>query len=108
MLTRPEIEDHWATMKQAIQQKWVVLGGEELDEARMSAGRLVGVIQQRTGDSREDIEAYLEQTVRGQVWAAERAVERSIEQDPVGSVFVALAAGFAAGTLIVSTCCRSR
>ena len=103
-----EIEAQWTTIKQAIQQKWAVLGGEELDQARMSAGRLVGVIQQRTGDPREDIEAYLEQTVRGQLWAAQRAAEQSIEQHPIGSVFVALAAGFAAGALIVSACCRSR
>src|SRR5688572_14564156 len=104
MLTRPEIETQWATVKEAVQQRWAVLGGEELDEARSSAGRLVGVIQQRTGVGREEIEEYLERVVRGQAWAAQRAVEQSIDQHPLAGILVTFAAGFVTGTLIGAAC----
>jgi ElaB/YqjD/DUF883 family membrane-anchored ribosome-binding protein len=108
MLTRPEIEAEWTAIKQAIRRRWAVLGGEELDEARTSAGRLVGIIQQRTGDGRQEIEVFLEQLVRGRAWAAHRALQQSIAQHPTCSVLVTFAAGFIAGALIATSANRSR
>jgi hypothetical protein len=49
----------------------------------------VGVIQQRTGDTREEIEAYLDRVVHGGVRATRQAMQKSVEQHPLSSLLVA-------------------
>ena len=102
MLTKSEINNQWDTLKEAIQERWPTLGGEELDQARSSPGRLAGIIQQRTEDSRDEIEAYLDRVARGDYWIAQRAVQQSVEQYPLSGVLVAFAGGFLLGAILTS------
>ena len=108
MLTKPEIDTQWDTIKEAIQERWETLGGEELDEARSSPGRLAGVIQQRTGESRDEIEAYLNRVAHGNGWISHRAVRQSVAQYPLSGIVVAFAGGFILGTIVTASCTRSR
>ena len=108
MLTKPEIDTQWDTIKEAIQERWQTLGGEELDEARSSPGRLAGVIQQRTGERRDEIEAYLDLVANGDGWIAQQAVQKSVVQYPLSGIMVAFAGGFILATIVTASCTRSR
>lgn len=63
MITRQELEGQWNQVKGQVQERWGQLTEDDLREARGSADQLVGVIQQRTGESRRAIEDFLEQTI---------------------------------------------
>ncbi len=65
MITRQELEGQWNQVKGQVQQRWGELTDDELLEARGSADQLVGVIQQKTGESRRAIEDFLEQAIEG-------------------------------------------
>ena len=63
MITRQELEGQWNQVKGHVQERWGQLTDDDLREARGSADRLVGVIQEKTGESRRAIEDFLEQTI---------------------------------------------
>ena len=63
MITRQEIEGQWNQVKGQVQERWGELTDDDLYQARGSADQLVGVIQERTGESRRAIEDFLEQTI---------------------------------------------
>ena len=103
MLARAEIEEHWDEVKQSIRQRWQTLGGEELDEARGSAGHLVGLIQQRTGEPRDDVERFVEGLVarrRPLLSRASYTCRTTLGGHPVSSVLATFGIGFVVGTLI--------
>lgn len=60
MLTRAQMDDHWDGLAGAVKDRWPTVGGEELENARGSVGRVVGLIQQRTGEDRATIEHFLD------------------------------------------------
>lgn len=63
MITRQELEGQWKQVKGRIQERWGQFSDEELQRAKGSAEQLVGVIQQKTGESRNAIEQFIEQAV---------------------------------------------
>jgi uncharacterized protein YjbJ (UPF0337 family) len=65
MITRQELEGHWNQVKGQVQERWGQLTEDELVHARGSADQLVGVIEQKTGESRRVIEDFLEQAIEG-------------------------------------------
>ena len=107
MTTRAEIQEYWTSIKPAIRERWMNLGDEELQAASDSAGHLVGMIQQRTGASREDIERYLESLV-AQAQGGLRHAKARITGRPISSTAIALGAGFVAGVVLVETLAPSR
>lgn len=60
MITRQELEGRWDELKGRLQKRWGQLTGDELQEARGSTIELVGVIERKTGETREEIEDFLE------------------------------------------------
>ncbi len=54
------IEGGWTQVKGRIRQRWGELSDQELEEARGNVEQLVGLIEQRTGQAREEVESYLE------------------------------------------------
>ena len=100
MITRPQLEDEWHPIRTAVRKRWPILGDEELSEARHSAGHFVGLIQQRTGDTREDIERFLDSVVCP-VQSFLRQTSGSLTRSPLTATAVALGAGFLVG--IVTT-----
>ncbi len=63
MLTRQELEGQWEQVKGRIQERWGQITEDDLTQVKGNANQLVGVIQQRTGESRQAIEDYLEEVV---------------------------------------------
>lgn len=108
MLTKSELHSRWGDVKSAVCQRWSNLGGEELDHAKDSVGHVIGLIQQRTGTGRDEIERYLERLVKGRAALARRTVEQSVTDHPIASTMGAFLAGFAAGALIMTSCSRRR
>jgi len=100
MISRPQLEDHWDDIRNSVQSQWPILGGEELQEVRHSAGHFVGLIQQRTGESRADIERFLESVVCP-VQSFLRHTSGILTTSPLTATAVALGAGFLVG--IVTT-----
>lgn len=79
MITRQELEGQWNQVKGQLLERWGDLNENELQQSRGSADQLVGVIQQRTGETRRDIEDFLEQTVAGGASQIEEMTEAARE-----------------------------
>ncbi|MCA9077890.1 MAG: CsbD family protein [Planctomycetaceae bacterium] len=75
MITRQELEGQWNQVKGQVQERWGEFSDNELREARGSADQLVGVIQQKTGESRRAIEDFLEQVVENGGTIAQQAAD---------------------------------
>ena len=63
MITRQELEGQWNQVKGRIQERWGEITEDELQEARGDTNQLVGVLQQSTGETRREIEDFLEEVV---------------------------------------------
>jgi uncharacterized protein YjbJ (UPF0337 family) len=63
MITRQELEGQWNEVKGKIQKRWGDLTDDELQRVKGNASELVGVIQQRTGESRRAVEDFLNEAI---------------------------------------------
>jgi len=79
MISRQELEGHWNEVKGRIQERWGQITENELQQARGDANQLVGVLQQRTGETRREIEDFLEAATAESEGAAARAAETARE-----------------------------
>lgn len=59
MASQERTEGRWGEIRGGLRQRWAALGDDELEQARGDFERLVGVIERRTGEARENIEGYL-------------------------------------------------
>jgi len=75
MITRQELEGKWNEVKGRLQEKWGVLTDDDLQRVKGNANALVGVIEQKTGESRRAIEEFLDQSVASGASAITGAVE---------------------------------
>jgi uncharacterized protein YjbJ (UPF0337 family) len=73
MITRQELEGKWKELKGQIREQWGELSDDELQRAKGDAEQLIGVIQQKTGQSRREIEAALQQMVHDGQSAVQQA-----------------------------------
>ena len=72
MVTRQQLEGKWNEVSGRIKEKWGVMTDDDLSRAEGSVERLVGVIQQKTGQAREEVERFLDSIVAGSRPAMER------------------------------------
>lgn len=77
MITKQELEGHWKQIKGRIQERWGQLSEDDLQRVRGSADQLIGVIQQKTGESRVAIEQFIEQSIGTGGAAAQRMAENA-------------------------------
>ncbi|QDV12525.1 hypothetical protein CA51_24100 [Rosistilla oblonga] len=63
MITREELKGQWNEVKGRLQENWGQLTDDDLSRARGSAEQLVGVVQQKTGASRREVEEFLSRAV---------------------------------------------
>lgn len=75
MITRQELEGQWTEIKGHIQERWGGLTDDELQQAKGNANQLVGLIQQRTGQSRREIEEFLDHAVQAGGTMVQQAVD---------------------------------
>jgi uncharacterized protein YjbJ (UPF0337 family) len=69
------IKGSWNQIKGKLRERWGQVTEDELEEARGNADQLVGLIQQRTGEARGEIEAYLESAAAEGASMVDRAKE---------------------------------
>ncbi|HWL08571.1 MAG TPA: CsbD family protein [Planctomicrobium sp.] len=63
MITRQELEGKWKQLKGQIREQWGQLTDDELQRFKGDGEQLVGMIQEKTGQSRREIETYLDNLV---------------------------------------------
>ncbi len=79
MVSRQELEGKWEQVKGRLQDRWGQLTEDELQRVRGNASALVGVIEEKTGESRREIEAYLDQMFQSGTSTARAAADSARE-----------------------------
>jgi uncharacterized protein YjbJ (UPF0337 family) len=75
MVTQQTLEGSWNEIKGQLQEKWGQLTDDELQNAKGNAKQLVGLIQRKTGQAREEVEKYLDWIVADGQSAVQRGTE---------------------------------
>lgn len=79
MVNQQALKHHWDEVCDQLQEKWEELQASDLPSFPGNVDQLIGKIQQKTGESREAIEAYLsELTEEGS--AAAKEMRKRLEQ----------------------------
>ncbi|KAA5542632.1 CsbD family protein [Roseiconus nitratireducens] len=60
MVKREEIQGRWNEVKGRLKEHWGQLTDDELQQAKGSTDRLVGVVQEKTGATRSEVERFLD------------------------------------------------
>ena len=75
MITRQELEGKWKQISGQIRERWGQLTDDDFQQVKGDTEKLVGVIQQKTGQSRREIEAFLDKAYAGGEQVAHQAGE---------------------------------
>ncbi len=59
MISRDELKGHWNEVTGRLKEQWGQLTDDDLMRAQGSAEQLVGVVQQKTGATRREVENFL-------------------------------------------------
>lgn len=60
MMTKEEIQGSWDNIVGKVQEKYSQISGDELQAVRGNINQLIGLLNRKTGQSREEIERFLE------------------------------------------------
>jgi uncharacterized protein YjbJ (UPF0337 family) len=60
MITREELKGRWNEIRGQIKQKWGQLTDDDLRQAEGNTDQLIGLIQRKTGEGREQISRFFE------------------------------------------------
>ncbi|GAB5443374.1 MAG: hypothetical protein Fues2KO_37230 [Fuerstiella sp.] len=63
MINQQELTGNWNQIKGRIREKWSSISNDDLAGVKGDVDRLVGRIQEKTGESREKIESFLDRTL---------------------------------------------
>jgi len=82
------LEGNWNEIKGKLHEKWGQLTKDELQKARGNVDQLVGLIQRKTGEAREQVEEFLNELTEDGSGAVSRAAEtvRNYASQAVGSM----------------------
>lgn len=61
MLSEQTMQGHWNEIKGKLRSKWGQLTDDELQRAQGNVSQLIGTIQRKTGEARENIEEFFDQ-----------------------------------------------
>ena len=128
MVNQQTLQGNWNEIKGRLRERWGQLTEDDLREFNGNVDQLVGTIQRKTGERREQIEAQLESMMERALRGAERAresvqeysqqaaemynqmagnlragyedVEALVRRNPAESVAVAFGTGLIAGLII--------
>ena len=73
MVNQQTLQGNWNEIKGRLRERWGQLTDDDLREFNGEVAQLVGMIQRRTGESREQIEAQLETMMEKTSRATQRA-----------------------------------
>ncbi len=130
MVTQESISGHWHSIVGAVKEKFGQITGDDLTKLQGNLDQLVGLIQRKTGQTREQIESFLEDccTQAGTTYQkASQAIDdgihrlseqadqgyrvarETVERRPMESVAVVAGLGLLAGVAIgISMATRRR
>lgn len=123
MVTAQTIQGNWNDIAGRLCQRWGQLTGNEWDEAEGRIDQLIGVIQRKTGEARDEIQCYLEEIVestggrfggsrfgdharytaaqaRDSLRTSFGKAEAAVQRHPGRSLAIAFGVGVAAGLLL--------
>jgi len=75
MISQQELTGGWNQIKGRLKEKWGQLTDSELSQGEGNVERLVGIIQQKTGAARRDVEAFFDQFSKDTQGAANRVAQ---------------------------------
>jgi uncharacterized protein YjbJ (UPF0337 family) len=65
MITRDELKGRWNEIRGRIKEKWGQLTDDELQQAEGNTDHLIGLIQRKTGEGREQITKFFDEFMQG-------------------------------------------
>jgi len=75
MITREELKGQWNQVKGRLQEHWGQLTDDDLLRAEGSTDQLIGIVQEKTGATRNEIEQFLGKAIVESQSAARRVGE---------------------------------
>lgn len=75
MVTREELQGKWTQLKGQIREKWGQLTDDEIQQFKGNTEGLVGLIQEKTGTGKREVEEFLTGAVRHGEGMAKQAIE---------------------------------
>ena len=60
-MNQQTLSGQWRQLRGKLQEKWGELTDDELDHVEGNVDQLIGLVQQKTGETREEIESYVDQ-----------------------------------------------
>lgn len=63
MVSREEITGHWNEIKGRLQEHWGQLTDDDLQRAKGATNELYGIIQEKTGATRAEVEGFLDRVL---------------------------------------------
>ncbi len=75
MVTQQELHGNWNRWKGVIQEKWGQLTDDDLARVKGNVNQLFGMIQQKTGATRETIQLFFDSAVSDTAGTIDRAAE---------------------------------
>lgn len=63
MLTREELQGTWTQLKGQIRERWGQITDDELQQVHGDAEQLMGFLQKKTGQSRQELESFIRQAM---------------------------------------------
>ena len=79
MITKEEMQGSWDKLIGAVQDKYAQVTGDELQAVKGNINQLIGLINRKTGQSREEVERFLESWSAGSGWHFSRLTEGASE-----------------------------
>lgn len=64
MVNQLELQGRWHEVKGKLRERWGQISDEELQESGGNVDQLIGLIQRKTGETREQIETFLDNMTR--------------------------------------------
>jgi uncharacterized protein YjbJ (UPF0337 family) len=74
------LEGSWSQVKGKVRERWGQVTENELDQARGNVEQLVGLIQEKTGETRDEVESYLENAAAEGASMVDKATEAVVSQ----------------------------
>jgi uncharacterized protein YjbJ (UPF0337 family) len=103
MISQQTFPGNWNEVKGKLLRRWGSLTDDDLAIFNGSVDQLVGAIQRKTGDARENIEQFVEQLDSNGAVASVREgyaeVEAKVRQKPAKTVAVCFGAGVVTGVV---------